>query len=140
MPQIKTNQAVLSLLLDYVGHEPKVANARIASCVNFPYPTYTAFNSLKTHPLQARWKDREQRIHLHAEIGAIIKYARGNFTNLKDQSLYVARLNSFGAAMAFPCEGCLGAIDEFGIHEVIYTRSPTTFGVWRRDSHYIYPL
>jgi cytidine deaminase len=76
-------------------------------------------NSKKTHPLQKRFKDRNDRIYLHAEIAAIVD---AKLSDYKDTIMIVARVlpyhNSF--AMSRPCGGCFDAIRAFGVETIVY--------------------
>lgn len=80
----------------------------------------------KTHPRQRYWssrsekyRDRNGRDFLHAELSAIIQ----NKTR-REHTIYVARVrNQDGEpAMAKPCESCMIAIKyETNIQKVVYT-------------------
>jgi tRNA(Arg) A34 adenosine deaminase TadA len=84
-------------------------------------------NKMKSHPLQAKFGRNYQAIYIHAEIDAIAKALRRlDARRLTSATLYVARIkvDNTGKAMwglARPCSGCAGAIESFGIKQVIWT-------------------
>ena len=77
----------------------------------------------KTHPMMMKYQDRPERIYLHAEIDAIIKFINMYGTKpLKKCSLVVVRVNNEGELMpSKPCKGCQKAIKAFKIKEVIWS-------------------
>ena len=81
------------------------------------------YNSYKSHPLQARFADRPDRIFLHAEIDALRRALRYILPSvLEECTLLVTRRTKDGKlAMARPCAGCQRALATFGIREVRYT-------------------
>lgn len=81
-------------------------------------------NSLKSHPLAARFSRHPDAIYLHAELAAIA-YAihRGRLEDLQGATMYVARVLKDGTpALAKPCSGCVRALAEFGIEKVEWTQ------------------
>jgi len=90
------------------------------------------YNRMKTDPLQARFAKNQDCIYLHAEIACIKNALRKlDVDNLRKTDLYVMRVrnNDDGTewAMSKPCEGCMRAIEEFGIRRVFYTTNPGEF-------------
>lgn len=85
--------------------------------------TFRSWNSYKSHPLQAKYAQHPEQIHVHAEIAALAQMARR--TSPKDwpeYTMYVARVFKDGTpALAAPCLGCQRAIIEFNIKHVEYT-------------------
>lgn len=84
------------------------------------------YNRMKTHPMQAKYSTNSERIYLHAEISAIKNALRYmSVSELKRCSLYVYRKKkingSYCSGLAKPCSGCMRAIVEFGLKEVIYS-------------------
>jgi deoxycytidylate deaminase len=79
-------------------------------------------NRMKTHPFQAKYGSKSDRIYLHAEIHAIKNALKSvNIRDLRKANLYVLRKKDKGFGMAKPCEGCMRAIVEFGLRSVTYT-------------------
>lgn len=80
----------------------------------------TGYNRRKTHPLQKYYADRVGRpckIHLHAEISALVKCR-----SEEAHTIYVARVHvNDDVAPAIPCPICLAAIEESGIKKIVYT-------------------
>ena len=87
------------------------------------------FNSLKTHPLQERFKKNPHAIFLHSEIDAIKNSLKSiSVRDLGRSTLYIARIKQVSSTdhrlvqgMSCPCEGCARALAEFDIKRVIYT-------------------
>ena len=86
------------------------------------------YNQMKSHPFQARYQHKEGMIYLHAEIAAIknaLKIIPVN--DLKKCTLYVFRQRKingkFEHGLAKPCAGCMRAIVEFGIRDIVFTQS-----------------
>lgn len=88
-------------------------------------------NSLKTHPLQAEYASKPERIHLHAEIACLIR-ARWPRNSLEGGHMYVGRVmkdGSWGASK--PCSGCFAAIQHAGLSKVTFYDPYQGFGNWR---------
>lgn len=96
---------------------------------------YEGWNSYKTHPLQARFKDNPEKDCIHAETAAIGDAIRDHTSklgikrndlssfSLKGFTLHVARVDKGGRpVLAKPCSACQKMIDSFGISQVNYTR------------------
>jgi len=86
------------------------------------------FNSMKTHPLQARFRKNPHAIFLHSEVDAIKNSLRHiSLTELSKSTLYVVRVKTHNVTqqivqgLACPCEGCAKAIVAFDIKRVVYT-------------------
>ena len=82
------------------------------------------FNQMKTDPFQKKYSKNDDCIYIHAEIHAIKNALRSvDVSALRYADLYVTRimLGSGTRGMAKPCDGCMGAIVEFGIRRVFYT-------------------
>lgn len=121
---INKNQRILNVLFDAARtHEP-AANARLAAGVLYKNNMISiGINQLKSHPFQKKWGKNKDSIYLHAEIHAIfnsLRIVEPDF--LKKCSLWICRVkanDSFG--LAKPCEGCMKAINAFGIKNIYYT-------------------
>lgn len=76
---------------------------------------------VKTHPLQAKYAKRvgePHKVHLHAEIAAIVKCKNLN----KAYKISVFRFNKQGKPMmAKPCPICMSAIKAANISEIEWT-------------------
>lgn len=76
------------------------------------------YNSLTTHPLQARFRSHPSRIHLHAEVAAIVAAKQ----NVEGMTMYVARvLKNNEPALAMPCIDCQRALAAFNLKDVFWT-------------------
>ena len=89
------------------------------------------FNQEKSHPLQKKYnKERgvdSEWSFLHAEISALSKVK--NKKLLRGAVMYTSRKFKCGSnANARPCAGCMKAIIDFGIKEIVYT---TNHGIAR---------
>lgn len=93
---------------------------------------FTAFNSYKSHPLQAKFGINSESVHLHAEVNCLVKATRwfaqrkgvnySQIVDLSDFSMAVARVLRDGTpALAKPCTGCAKALIAFGIRDVSWT-------------------
>lgn len=80
-------------------------------------------NQRKTHPLQAKYSDKDARVWLHSEIDAIVQVInRHGAEILKDCELFNLRLTRGGnIGNSKPCEGCSRAIEAFEIGRVYWT-------------------
>jgi len=86
-------------------------------------------NSMKSHPLQAKYGKNKEAIFLHAEIAAIRNALRElEVDELSKCEIYIARVKKekpfskkYIWGLAAPCSGCRRAIAEFGLKRVIYT-------------------
>jgi deoxycytidylate deaminase len=109
-----------------------VGAARIAAAIVYKNELISVgVCSYKSHPLQKHYGRNPHSIYLHAEVDALIKAqsrikARG--ISLKKCTLYVARVKrassdstGFIAGLAKPCEGCMKAIHEAGLINIVYT-------------------
>ena len=100
-----------------------------------------ATNGHKSHPIQKLYgRNRSdspnggerspcachntKAIYLHAEVHAMIKaYAQISESKFRRSSLYVIRINKESGELMFskPCDGCMEAIDEFGINKIYHS-------------------
>ena len=105
----------------------KVAGARIASSIVLKNSVLSfGFNQRKTHPFQAKFGKNIDSIYLHAEVDAIKNALKSySLEDLKNSVLYVARSKTINKlqvlGLAKPCEGCMRAIANFNIKNVIYS-------------------
>ena len=86
-------------------------------------------NQLKSHPFQAKFSKHEESIFLHAETCAIKNALRVlDLDDLKKSTLYICRVKksdrktkSFVWGISKPCAGCMKAIIQYEIKNVVYT-------------------
>lgn len=86
-------------------------------------------NSYKTHPLMSRYGKNHHSVFLHAEVDAIKNALRViSPDELSRCELFVYRVKkpaqyhtSWVTGLARPCEGCMRAIEAFGLQGVYYT-------------------
>lgn len=115
-----------------------VAGARVAALVVLGDEVIsTGYNLKKTNPFAARFSKNQEAIFLHAETHAIRKALNLiSQSRLRKSTLYVARVRKlqidgrskvksdvFGSAR--PCQGCMGAIEDFGIKKVFFSLNGT---------------
>lgn len=109
-----------------------VGAARIAAAIVYKNELISVgVCSYKSHPLQKYYGRNSHSIYLHAEVDALIK-ARSRIgergISLKKCTLYIARVKKsyanatdFIPGLAKPCEGCMKAIHEAGLINIVYT-------------------
>lgn len=86
-------------------------------------------NQMKTHPYQMRYGRNKESIFWHSETNALyIADKRLKFEKFKNSYLYIARTkwdssdkNHLIYGLAYPCDGCMRCIKEYGIKGIIYT-------------------
>ena len=80
-------------------------------------------NKAKSHPLQKRFSESDDRIQLHSEIDTIVQVINNHGADiLKECSLYNLRLTKGGnIGISKPCDSCQRAIEVFGIERVYWT-------------------
>ena len=89
----------------------------------------TGRNQMKSHPFQSEWTKHKEAIYLHAEINAIYNSLNHLDRNdLKKAAIYIYRVKhssnrslNWVNGLAYPCEGCMRAIVEFGFKKVVYS-------------------
>jgi deoxycytidylate deaminase len=62
----------------------------------------------------------ENNVSVHAEA-AVIKELLKNHPDLKNTTIYIARIAKAGIAMSRPCADCMKLIISAGIKEIVYT-------------------
>jgi tRNA(Arg) A34 adenosine deaminase TadA len=86
-------------------------------------------NSMKSHPMAAKYGKNEHAVYLHAEVAAIKNALREiDVDDFSKCDIYITRVKKeapftkkFVWGLAKPCVGCERAIAEFGIKRTIYT-------------------
>ena len=124
------NQHILDTLTKLAAANDAAGNMKFsAAIVRRNRVVSFGFNSMKSHPFQARYGRNSDSIFPHAEISAI-KNALKIITvdDLLKCELYIVRVKrpsrratNYVWGNAKPCEGCTRAILEFGIKRVIYS-------------------
>lgn len=116
-----------------------VGAARIAAAIVYKNELISVgICSHQSHPTQKKYQrtrpwynPNNEPTYRHAEIDALIraqKRVKARGISLKKCTLYVARVKrassdstGFIAGLAKPCEGCMKAIHEAGLINIIYT-------------------
>ena len=86
-----------------------------------------ACNKIKSHPFQKRYSKANEAIFLHAEVSAIHNALKKvTLKELSKSTMYVCRVRINNDNKSFfsyskPCDGCMRAIAEFDIKNVMYT-------------------
>jgi deoxycytidylate deaminase len=122
----------LSILTTIAQDVLPVGRAKIAACIVYKGEIISIGTcSYKTHPSQKFYGRNVHSIHLHAEVDALVRAQKRVMKRgipLKKCTMYVARVkkassssHGFISGLAKPCEGCMKAIREAGITNVIYT-------------------
>jgi tRNA(Arg) A34 adenosine deaminase TadA len=88
-------------------------------------PVVVGFNRAKTHPLQLKYSQNQNKLHLHAEIDAIARATRLD-TVFEKCDLFVGRLAKGAIRESCPCPSCWSAIEAFGFRSVTWTTDEGT--------------
>lgn len=123
------NEGILHTLFKVAAANPYPAEKFAAAIVLRNRIVSVGMNSMKSHPLQAKYRKNPHAIFLHSEIAAIKNALRElEVDDLSKCDLYITRVKrpnaftkKFVWGLAKPCPGCERAIAEFGIRRVIYT-------------------
>ncbi len=94
-------------------------------------------NSMKTDPLQGKYRKNECAVYMHAEISAIKNSLRRiDIDTLKKCDIYVCRVkrdstkkNNIIWGNAKPCSGCARAISDFEFKNVYFTCDSGEIGI-----------
>lgn len=120
---------IMDRLFNIAQSRESVARARIVAGIvhkSLREPIL-AFNSLKTHPFQAKYSKHEHAICLHAETSAIHKSLKIlDIDQLTRADLYIVRAKrvsgKWTTGLAKPCIGCARCIATFNIKNVYWTK------------------
>jgi tRNA(Arg) A34 adenosine deaminase TadA len=120
------DEKILTLLGEYARDVPPVGHAQLAASVVYKKQMIgLGWNSKKSHPFQAAYSSRKERIFFHAEIAAIknaLHWLNGELSALRKSTLYICRYSKkYGWGIAKPCDGCVLAIQNFEIKRVVYS-------------------
>lgn len=103
----------------------KVGAGRLAASIWYKGDLLSiGINSLKSHPLQARFSTIPEKIYLHAETSAISRAIK-DFRDIEGAVLYVARVkfgsHSWIPGNSRPCSGCISCALHFGVRMIFYS-------------------
>ena len=123
------NVGILHTLAKVAAANPGLREKFEAAVVYRNRIVSVGINSMKSHPLQAKYSKNEHAIFLHAEVAAIKNALREmDVDDLSKCELYIARVKKekpftkkFVWGLSKPCAGCERAIAEFGLKRTIYT-------------------
>jgi tRNA(Arg) A34 adenosine deaminase TadA len=123
------NQGILHTLAKVAAANPHPAEKFAAAVVYRNRIISVGMNSMKSHPMAAKYGKNEHAIFLHAEVAAIKNALREiDVDDFSKCDIYITRVKKekpftkkFVWGLAKPCPGCERAIAEFGIKRVIYT-------------------
>lgn len=112
----------IASLITLLQDRPVIAKTRVgAMLVRRKTILSYGFNQYKTHPLQKTFASNPHRLHLHAEIAAIVNASRRGYS-LEGATIFLARILKNGdPAPIHPCPGCAGALHHYGIASIHHT-------------------
>lgn len=133
----KINEPILHTLAKVAAANPNNAEKFAAAVVYRNRIISFGMNSMKSHPMAAKYSKNEHAIFLHAEVAAIKNALReidvDDFTKC---DLYITRVKKekpftekYVWGLAKPCRGCERAIAEFGLKRVVYSCDDGDYGV-----------
>ena len=126
---MKINEGILHTLAKVAAANPAQREKLAAAIVCRNKIISVGMNSMKSHPMAAKYGKNEHAVYLHAEVAAIKNALReidvDDFTKC---DIYITRVKKeapftkkYVWGLAKPCAGCERAIAEFGLKRVIYT-------------------
>lgn len=129
---------ILDLLSKVAVTVEPVASARIAAAIVYKNDIISfGVNQRKSHPFQAQFCRNHQSIFLHAETDAIknaLKFI--DQETLSRSTLYICRMKYVGTdrrkfvyGLSKPCDGCMRAIANFDIKNVVYSLDDGGYGI-----------
>ena len=125
----KVNVGILHTLAKIAAVNPNPQEKFAAAIVYRNRIISVGINSMKSHPMAAKYRKNEHAIFLHSEVAAIKNALREvEVDDLAKCDIYIARIKKpkpFSKKYVFglskPCCGCQRAIAEFGLKRTIYT-------------------
>lgn len=137
----KVSNNVLNTLAKIAAANPTPAEKFAAAIVRNNTIISVGMNSMKSHPLQAKYAKNPHAVFLHAEIDAIKNALREiNVDEFYKTDLYICRVKKekpftkkYISGLAKPCCGCERAIIAFGIKRVIYTTNCNDYEIVNYD-------
>lgn len=131
---MRVNSSIFDTLSKIASANDEYPRARMAAAlVRGNKIMSIGLNRHKSDPLAAKFSKNEDAIYLHAEIHAIKQALRDySLDDISGADLYVCRVKNHLVnlpnrkyietwGLAKPCEGCLRAIAEFNIKNVVYS-------------------
>ena len=123
------NEGILHTLAKVAAANPGLREKFAAAVVYRNRIISIGMNSMKSHPMAAKYGKNEHAIFLHAEVAAIKNALREiNVDDFSKCDIYITRVKKekpftkkFVWGLAKPCPGCERAIAEFGFRRTIYT-------------------
>jgi len=90
-------------------------------------------NQMKTHPFQAKFSRNPDSIYLHAETAALLDAINNGIDPTGGVMHVIRRLKNNTLGLARPCNGCMKALDAYGINKIVYSNELGTFSSETRD-------
>jgi len=123
------NNGILHTLAKVAAANPNPQEKLAAAIVYRNRIISVGLNSMKSHPMAAKYGKNQHAIFLHAEVAAIKNALREiGVDDFSKCDIYITRVKKekpftkkFVWGLAKPCAGCERAIAEFGLKRVIYT-------------------
>ena len=123
------NEGILHTLAKVAAANPNDREKFAAAVVYRNRIISIGMNSMKSHPMAAKYGKNEHAIFLHAEVAAIKNALREiAVDDFSKCDIYITRVkkekpfsNKFVWGLSKPCRGCERAIAEFGLKRTIYT-------------------
>lgn len=125
----KVNEGILHTLAKVAAANPAQREKLAAAVVCRNRIISIGINSMKSHPMAAKYGKNEHAVYLHAEVAAIKNALREiDVDDFSKCDIYITRVKKeapftkkFVWGLAKPCVGCERAIAEFGFKRTIYT-------------------
>lgn len=126
---MKINEGILHTLAKVAAANPAQREKLAAAIVCRNKIISIGMNSMKSHPMAAKYGKNEHAVYLHAEVAAIKNALREiSVDEFSKCDIYITRVkkekpftNKYVWGLAKPCAGCERAIAEFGLKRVVYT-------------------
>ena len=134
---MKINEGILHTLAKVAAANPAQREKLAAAIVCRNKIISVGMNSMKSHPMAAKYGKNEHAVYLHAEVSAIKNALREiDVDDFAKCDIYITRVKKeapftkkYVWGLAKPCAGCERAIAEFGLKRVIYTCDDGDIGV-----------
>ncbi len=132
------DKSIMFFLRNEVIEHDHLVHPKLGCLIESKEGISLGFNSMKSHPLQARFSKNKDSIFKHAEIDAIIRHIRSyKEESLMNSTMYIFRVKKkkkfsleWIDGLAHPCTGCMGAIMFYDISRIVYsTNNPAEFKV-----------
>ena len=134
MDTMKKHKGILNTLASIAISSEETLTAKLAAAIVLNNRIVAiGYNRRKSDPLQARFSKNESAIYLHAEIHSLKNSLKLlDVEELTKCSIYICRVKKvrpkskeYVWGIAKPCSGCMRAIREFGIKNIIYSSDET---------------